>query len=420
MGVELKSANASDEFPVGMRVLAVDDDPACLKILEALLRKCQYHVTTTNQAVLALKMLRENKNKFDLVISDVCMPDMDGFKLLELVGLEMDLPVIMLSAYGDTKHVTKGIYHGACDYLLKPVRIEELQLIWQHVVRRKIDKNRCVEVGDVFSDQNGKVNTKKKDSLTQKKPRLSWTRELHSKFVAAVNQLGIDNAFPTRILKIMNVENLTKQNVASHLQKYRGYLKRISHEEAQKGSIVIAQNEMSGNTYLQTGHAPLPTFVGYENQSLGSFPPNNLLGGPSIASGRGIFGNSSLPMIQENDGRNLTNAMNLQGAPNVGDESVVYPTPSYPFLGTENAPGSLVRLIQSSSYVPNDGFTPMRNNIEGMMAPCSTTYSGDGGSLEDIAIAMMKKEKGKGKVISEGHSGYDGFSYSSSENYIYT
>jgi two-component response regulator (ARR-B family) len=53
-----------------------------------------YAVTTTNQAVLALKMLRENRNKFDLVISDVNMPDMDGFKLLEHVGLEMDLPVI--------------------------------------------------------------------------------------------------------------------------------------------------------------------------------------------------------------------------------------------------------------------------------------------------------------------------------------
>lgn len=51
-------------------------------------------VTTTNQAKAALKMLRENKNRFDLVISDVHMPDMDGFKLLELVGLEMDLPVI--------------------------------------------------------------------------------------------------------------------------------------------------------------------------------------------------------------------------------------------------------------------------------------------------------------------------------------
>lgn len=53
-----------------------------------------FAVTTTSQARAALNMLRENRNRFDLIISDVHMPDMDGFKLLELVGLEMDLPVI--------------------------------------------------------------------------------------------------------------------------------------------------------------------------------------------------------------------------------------------------------------------------------------------------------------------------------------
>ncbi|RWW61610.1 hypothetical protein BHE74_00031330 [Ensete ventricosum] len=93
MTVEERKGNA-DQFPVGMRVLAVDDDPLCLKLLEALLRRCQYNVTTTDKAITALNLLRENKDKFDLVISDVHMPDMDGFKLLELVGLEMDLPVI--------------------------------------------------------------------------------------------------------------------------------------------------------------------------------------------------------------------------------------------------------------------------------------------------------------------------------------
>lgn len=51
-------------------------------------------VTTTSQAREALDMLRRDKDSFDLVISDVHMPDMDGFRLLELVGLEMDLPVI--------------------------------------------------------------------------------------------------------------------------------------------------------------------------------------------------------------------------------------------------------------------------------------------------------------------------------------
>lgn len=53
-----------------------------------------FSVTTCGKATDALSLLREDINKFDLVISDVYMPDMDGFKLLELVGLEMDLPVI--------------------------------------------------------------------------------------------------------------------------------------------------------------------------------------------------------------------------------------------------------------------------------------------------------------------------------------
>lgn len=51
-------------------------------------------VTTTNEGITALAMLQENKDNFDLVIIDVHIPDMDGFKLLELVGLEMNLPVI--------------------------------------------------------------------------------------------------------------------------------------------------------------------------------------------------------------------------------------------------------------------------------------------------------------------------------------
>ena len=51
-------------------------------------------VTTCGLAIEALDLLRERKGGFDIVISDVNMPDMDGFKLLEHVGLEMDLPVI--------------------------------------------------------------------------------------------------------------------------------------------------------------------------------------------------------------------------------------------------------------------------------------------------------------------------------------
>jgi len=90
-------------FPYGLRVLVVDDDPTWIKILEKMLRKCSYEVTTCGLASVALQILRERRNKFDIVISDVNMPDMDGFKLLEHIGLEMDLPVI--SQYSTPKSV---------------------------------------------------------------------------------------------------------------------------------------------------------------------------------------------------------------------------------------------------------------------------------------------------------------------------
>ncbi|GKU87347.1 hypothetical protein SLEP1_g1759 [Rubroshorea leprosula] len=85
-------------------------------------------ITTTTQAITALELLRENKNQFDLVISDVLMPSMDGVELLELVKLEMDLPIIMLSTNGDAKLVMKGLTQEACNYLLRPAQFEELKI----------------------------------------------------------------------------------------------------------------------------------------------------------------------------------------------------------------------------------------------------------------------------------------------------
>ncbi|KAK9091458.1 hypothetical protein Sjap_024635 [Stephania japonica] len=262
----------SDQFPVGLRVLVVDDDTIWLKILEKMLWKCSYHVTTCSQATVALNLLREKKGCFDLVISDVHMPDMDGFKLLEHVGLEMDLPVIMMSADQRTSLVMRGIKHGACDYLLKPVRMEELQNIWQHVIRKmwcgskdfeqsSIEENdRHKRGGDDTeyassvnegSDASWKTAKKRKDTkeeeedgeledndpATSKKPRVVWSVELHQQFVNAVHQLGIDKAVPKRILELMNVPGLTRENVASHLQKFRLYLKRLSGVAQQQGGI---------------------------------------------------------------------------------------------------------------------------------------------------------------------------------------
>ncbi|KAK1420948.1 hypothetical protein QVD17_22932 [Tagetes erecta] len=318
--------NETDKFPIGMRVLAVDDNPTCLKLLEGLLRKCQYKVTTTNQAITALNMLRENRNRFDLIISDVYMPDMDGFKLLELVGLEMDLPVIMLSGNGDRNLVMKGITHGACDYLVKPVRLEELRNIWQHVIRRKVgskSKNKR-EKSDQWNeggDQNEKLlNRKRKeedededvengnesdDPTTKKRPRVVWSIDLHRKFVAAINQLGIEKAVPKRILDLMNVDGLTRENVASHLQKYRLYLKRISHQS----NMVVAfggNNDASSYTRM----SPLDGLGDFRTLSCSgrlpnaTYAPAGMLGRLNSATGVALHSLTSSPLVQPNHAPN--------------------------------------------------------------------------------------------------------------------
>ncbi|XP_020206071.1 two-component response regulator-like APRR2 isoform X2 [Cajanus cajan] len=65
----------------------------------------------------------------------------------------------------------------------------------------------------------------------RKKMKVDWTPELHKKFVKAVEQLGIDQAIPSRILELMKVEGLTRHNVASHLQKYRMHKRQILPKE---------------------------------------------------------------------------------------------------------------------------------------------------------------------------------------------
>ncbi|XP_011042332.1 PREDICTED: two-component response regulator ARR11 [Populus euphratica] len=308
------SSPRNDSFPAGLRVLVVDDDPTWLKILEKMLKKCSYEVTTCGLARDALNLLRERKGGYDIVISDVYMPDMDGFKLLELVGLEMDLPVIMMSVDGETSRVMKGVQHGACDYLLKPIRMKELRNIWQHVFRKKIHEVRDIEIlegnesfqmtrngSDQYEDghflcgEDLTLIKKRKDieskhdekdigdNTSTKKARVVWSVELHQKFVKAVNQIGFDKVGPKKILDLMNVPRLTRENVASHLQKYRLYLSRL-----QKGNDFNNPDGM-----VKQSDSPL-------SDSAGSFGSQNSINLQPTDVSNGCYGFSGSSLVLQN------------------------------------------------------------------------------------------------------------------------
>ncbi|GER51731.1 response regulator 10 [Striga asiatica] len=196
-----------------IRVLLVDGSSTCLFISQALLRQCQYHVNTADGAITALRILRNNNSRIDLVISEVDLPDMDGFVLLKEVSLRMDIPVVLVSWDDSKERVLKRIMNGACDYLVKPVRVEELKNIWQHVRKKKnVDNNNNnntivnhvvgeshVEMKEASNNNNicfnenpnnDKRHNRGEVLSKQKKPRVVWSQELHRKFVVAVDQLG--------------------------------------------------------------------------------------------------------------------------------------------------------------------------------------------------------------------------------------
>jgi DNA-binding response OmpR family regulator len=117
-----------------MRILVVDDDRNNLKMLAFLLREEGYEVITADNGQLALELV--DTQHPDLLILDVMMPHIDGFQVCRRVRQTMDLPIIILSAKGETTDKVQGLELGADDYLPKPFEPSELLARVKAVLRR--------------------------------------------------------------------------------------------------------------------------------------------------------------------------------------------------------------------------------------------------------------------------------------------
>jgi DNA-binding response OmpR family regulator len=117
-----------------MRILAVDDDHNNLKMLEFLLKGEGYEVMTATNGVSAMEVL--DSQHPDLVILDVMMPQMDGFTACRRIRQTMDVPILILSAKGETTDKVEGLELGADDYLPKPFEPSELLARVRALLRR--------------------------------------------------------------------------------------------------------------------------------------------------------------------------------------------------------------------------------------------------------------------------------------------
>lgn len=108
-------------------ILAIDDDQLSLKLLKSYLKGTPFQVTTVVDPEEALSLLRETD--YDLVLSDIQMPALDGFEVMKSVQRNYPgLPVIMITAHGTISDAVRAIQEGAYDYLTKPLNQQDLIL----------------------------------------------------------------------------------------------------------------------------------------------------------------------------------------------------------------------------------------------------------------------------------------------------
>ena len=125
---------AVEEKPGAMRILVVDDDRPSLKMTAFLLKEEGYTVFTADNGRDALQMIDDKTP--DLLILDVMMPGMDGWEVTRQLRRSTNLPIIILSAKGETSDRVFGLDLGADDYLAKPFEPSELLARVRSVLRR--------------------------------------------------------------------------------------------------------------------------------------------------------------------------------------------------------------------------------------------------------------------------------------------
>lgn len=161
------------------RILLVEDEEHLLEALKLNLELEGYHVTTATDGKKALKLFKEER--LNLVILDVMIPEIDGFKVAETIRLEnTEVPIMFLTAKNTSEDRVAGLKRGADDYLTKPFNLEELILRVGILVKRSLKSDEqkqlnSYKIGDKtinfnnyeLTDENGNVT-----SLTKKETML--------------------------------------------------------------------------------------------------------------------------------------------------------------------------------------------------------------------------------------------------------
>lgn len=147
------------------RILVVDDDPHIRELVAHYMRREGFNVTEAADGAEALCLYADIKP--DLVILDIMMPGVDGWTLCSKLRELADLPLLMLTAKGESSQIVKGFALGTDDYLVKPFDPEVLVVRVKSLLRRyRIMASQSVQVGTLTMDRRTYACTAGQATLT--------------------------------------------------------------------------------------------------------------------------------------------------------------------------------------------------------------------------------------------------------------
>lgn len=146
-------------------IMIVDDDPYIRELVRVFMLKEGFDVIEASDGADALKQLEAVQ--VDMVIMDIMMPNMDGWELCKELREHYDIPLLMLTAKGETSQKVKGFELGTDDYLVKPFEPVELAMRVKALLKRyKIASSQTVQVGDLSVNRKTYEVTVGSESVT--------------------------------------------------------------------------------------------------------------------------------------------------------------------------------------------------------------------------------------------------------------
>ena len=134
------------------KILLVEDDRALNQTVCMFLNNNGFEAKDAYDAEEAFDLMYENI--FDLIISDIMMPGIDGYEFAKSVReINTEIPILFMTARDDFESKKKGFRAGIDDYMVKPVDLEEMLLRMEALLRRaKIASSKKIEIGNVVLD----------------------------------------------------------------------------------------------------------------------------------------------------------------------------------------------------------------------------------------------------------------------------